>query len=133
MTCLLLIGCKPSRESQLAGNWNGANSMTLDLKEDKSYTLTVGGQPLVGKWSLADSSVKLTVDTIAGKSAAEEKKTAEAKIKTLPAQVQTAARAGLKILDGIDLTASEDNKTLSGSLPIPGAPPLSFTKADAAK
>lgn len=133
MMCLLLVGCKPNRESLLAGNWTGSNGIALDLKEDKSYTLTIAGQPLTGKWSLNDSTVALTVETVAGKPAAEERKKAEASISKLPAQMQTMAKAGLKILDGINLTASEDNKSLTGELGIPNAPKLSFTKVEAAK
>lgn len=91
-----LAGCSRSRESQLLGTWKprassvaantmqgapGAGSaeaaaggavamamMSLDFREDKTFTLTVGA-PMEGTWTMDEESgvANMTVTKIAGK------------------------------------------------------------------
>jgi hypothetical protein len=82
---LVVVGCK-NKEANLPGNYTatlsntGASandpmakmmeqvigSSTLELKEDKTFKMTMGPAPLEGKWTFAGDTVTLNTETIMG-------------------------------------------------------------------
>ena len=118
---LLLVGCGKSREAQLVGNWTGPNGSTVDLKEDKTFSMSAG-LAIAGKWSLTDSNVKLTIEQIGGKPIAEFKKQMEALAKG-----NAKAQEAMKSMETVNATVSEDNKTMTATM---GPQSVKFTKTE---
>jgi hypothetical protein len=52
-------------------------SMTLEIKKDKTYSMTVMSFPIDGNWSLSGDTVTLTAKTVAGMSAEDAAKKAK--------------------------------------------------------
>lgn len=123
---VLLAGCQPSPEKQVEGNWKisevklspaaeklpGSAAIkksllesTLEVKADKSYTMSQMGQPIVGAWTIETRTLNLTTKSVGGKSIEELKAMAKA--------------VGMeKSLDALSkpmlLTLSDDGKKLTG-------------------
>ena len=93
---LILAGCSP--EQQLLGKWRGkaeissnlksqmppqASAFTdmfqpqLDLRPDKTFTLTLSVAPIDGTWKLENNVVTLTPKTVMGMTTDDVKKKAE--------------------------------------------------------
>lgn len=91
---VVLAGCQPSPEKQLEGNWKFTNvklsaaaekapmsatikssmlAATIDVKPDKTFSMTQMGQPITGTWTIDTRTVTLTTKTISGKTVDELK------------------------------------------------------------
>jgi hypothetical protein len=109
IVALLAAGCKGNRESQLVGSWKPTQGPTLVLNEDKSYSMGLVGSDVKGKWSLEGNNVLLKPESFGGKTKAEALKQIDDMVKKNPAAAATAP-AVKKILDGMTMVVSEDNK-----------------------
>lgn len=114
LTPLLLLGCGKKLEETLPGTYSGAVELpagmpaaaakalanpTLELKVDKTYTLTMV-VPMTGKWTLAEKTLSLTPETVGGRPVAQ-----------MRAQMGMIPGAD-KLLEPFVFMVAEDGKTL---------------------
>lgn len=133
---VLAAGCKPNRESQVVGTWS-AGGQSVELKQDKTWTMAAMGQTAEGKWSFADPTVTITTEKVAGKSIAEFKKQIETMKPLLLAQAGNDAKKKAQIEKALStagdpqkLTLSEDGKSLTLPNPMTGDT-VTMTKSEA--
>lgn len=142
VSALLLVGCQ-NREAALVGKWKGeikgkdeiakkdptAGAMlnllgntSLELKQDKTYTMTVM-VAIEGTWKFTGDTLSLTPLKIAGQSIAA----VQAQIKQMGMSSEITAKVGKPA----EFTISSDNKSLTQ---IGGAKGqgFSFTKEEGA-
>ena len=124
------VGCKPSPEKQVQGSWKASDvqlpaqlannpmasmlksqlgGATLEVKPDKKYTLSVGGQPVEGDWSITGRSASFLAKTFAGQSAADIAKMTQGGGANMAAVTSALDKPST-------LTLSDDGKTLKGEM-----------------
>ena len=150
-----LAGCKKSLESQVLGKWDGKMTMSaeqeknpmakmmeglmkmsLELKPDKTFSMTAAMIPFEGTWDTASDKVNLHVNKVMGMDKAALKQQAQAK------QGANFKESDMDQLDKpMILGLSSDGKSLTvedkGLMAAKGGAPdgaITFTKTpDAAK
>jgi hypothetical protein len=121
-----VAACQPSPEQQLKGTWtvsdvklpasmqknpaatmvtNALKGGSLQVKEDKKYSMTFQGQSIEGDWTLAGRAATFQPKTIAGKSIEDTKKQLKA---------MGMGSAADNVGNSMALSLSEDGKTLQG-------------------
>lgn len=125
LTCAVIIatGCK-SAESRVVGKWNGPNGVSVTFKEDKTFS-QAGMMPVTGKWTVADKKVTVNVETVNGKSPDDLIK----QLKSMGAPADTIKKAQDELKKGMDMTLSDDGKTMT--LKAPSGQSGTLTKDEA--
>ncbi|RYG21848.1 hypothetical protein EON82_18150 [bacterium] len=112
-TIVALAGCKGSREKEVVGTWNGAQSK-VTIAEAKTFSGSMGPMTLDGTWTMEGNDITLTPKNLNGKSIAEIKPQIEKNLNLIPAAQRKEAEAFVKNLDTPNiLTLSEDGKSLT--------------------
>lgn len=114
---LAVTGCQPT-ESKVPGTWtaNGGGSMVISA--DNKFVMTSGGQPMNGTWSLAEKTVTMKVETVAGKPIKEAIVELENNMYMMPADQAAMTKQILDAMktmerDGFTGTITEDGKVLT--------------------
>lgn len=128
LAVLAVVGCKKSLESQVVGTWTGSmqlpkdaaeNPMAkmlqgmltfkLDVKTDKTFSMTVAFVPMEGTWDTAGDHLNLHIEKAMGMDKAQLKDMAAKQGKDNPKAQQDMD----KMDQPIEMSLSPDGKTLT--------------------
>ena len=128
LCALLLSGCA-SPEKAFIGSWT-ASGQTLDLKEDKTFTLS-GQAPMDGTWSVKEKKATLIPKNLGGKPIdqfLDENAKAAAKMGIPKSQIDAGLAQIRERLKSIEVTMDDDGKSINA--PGPTGSPVKMTKVE---
>lgn len=151
LASVVVTGCK-NKEASLVGSWKGELKMnsanpndpmtkmlnamsanfTLDLKENKTFAMSMGPIPMEGTWSLAGEEVSLQTTKVMGMSVDEAEKLQAQQAAKMPGGNALAKSSNLR--EPLKLKIESDGKLKV--IPKPGEPgggDLTFTKSEPVK